>query len=117
MPVHPRAAFFLAVVQMHSPKVFESNLLLKFIHRELVAHFVADVVAGGESVASVYADTHAALVVDAADNAGYLAELVPQVGALAGGVLNHGGDTFGFLQCEVDFLGNLVQAGFLAHEF
>ena len=48
------------------------------------------VVAGRVGVASVDADAHAALVVDAADDAGDMLELPAEVGALSGGVLDDG---------------------------
>lgn len=87
--------------------------MLKLVEGEVVAHLVGQVVAGGKGVAGVDADSHAALVVDAADDAGYLAELESEVAALSGGILYDGGDALGLVEGTVDLLGYLVEAGLL----
>ena len=102
------ATGFLAVVEVYGTKVAEAYGLLKFVESESVAHFVAEVVAGGKGVAGVYADTDAAFVVDAFDDAGNVGEGVAKVGALSGGVLNDGGDSFGLGQGRVYFTCYLV---------
>ena len=81
----------------------------------MVAHLVAEVVAGGEGVAGVDADTYAALVVDALYDAGDVFKLPAEVGALSGGVLNNGGDAFGLSQGGVHLASYLVEAFLFAY--
>ena len=115
MTVHAAAASFLAVVEMHGAQVLASYESIELVEGESVAHLVADVVAGGEGVAGVYADAYTALVVHATDDACYLSEGVPEVGALPGGVLYHGAYLHGLAEGEVNLLGYLVEALLLAY--
>ena len=60
-------------------------------------------------MAGVDADTYAALVVNALDDAGDVFELPAEVGALPSGVLDDGGDAFGLSQGGVHLAGYLVE--------
>ena len=100
---------------MDSTEVLEAYDVLEIVEAELVAHLVAEVVAGGKSVACVDTYANAAFVVDALDDAGDVFELPAEVGTLSGGVLDDGGDTFGLSQGGVHLSCYLVEAFLFAY--
>ena len=106
--VDVRTCILLAVVEMDGAEVLEAYDVLEIVETELVAHLVAEVVAGGEGVAGVDADTYAALVVDALNDAGDVLKLPTEVGTLSSCVLYNGGDAFGLAEGQVHLAGNLV---------
>lgn len=115
MTVDVASAVFFAVVEVDGSEVLESDFVLKLVEGEVVAHLGAQIVAGGEGVTCVDAHSYAALVVDAADDTGYLAEFEAEVGSLSGSVLDNGCDAFGLGEGFVDFCGYLVEALLLAN--
>ena len=65
-------------------------------------------------MAGVETDADTAFVFHPVDDVGQVLEGVTQGGALAGGVFDHCGDAAGFIQSDVDGLGDAVQALLLA---
>ena len=115
MTVHMAARTFLAVVQMDRTQVAEPDDAFKLLHRKLVAHLRAQVIACSQGMARVDADAHTTLVLYPLDDAGYMLKAPTQVSPLPGGVLNHRRHTLGLGQGSVNLTGYLVQALLLTH--
>lgn len=88
MTVDVAATTFFAVVEVDGSEVLESDFAFKLVEGEVVAHLGAQIVAGGEGVAGVDAYSYTAFIIDAAYDAGYLAEFEVEVGALSRSVLD-----------------------------
>ena len=108
------ARTLLAVVKVYGTEIVEAYHPLELLHGELIAHLSAQVVARRQRVAGVDTHSHAALVVDALDNAGDMLETPAQVRPLPRGVLYHSGYSFGLAEGEIDFAGYLVETLLLA---
>ena len=113
--VHMAACILFAVVEVDSTEILLAYQAVELLEAEHIAHLGREVVAGGEGVAGVYADAHAALVVDACNDAGDVLELPSEVGALSGGVLDDGRHALCLAQCHVHLAGYLVKAFLFAY--
>ena len=96
---------------MHSTQVFKAHNALELIKRVFCCLGGAQVITGGKRVAGINAHADAGFVLHAVDNRRQMFELKAEVAALTSGVLNHRRHAFGFIQSDVNGLGNARQAG------
>ena len=87
VPIDPRIEIRLRVVQVKRQHLLQADHLPDLGDRGVPALGRADVVAGGEEVRGVQANTEPLRLLDAPENIGEVADAVSKAGALPGGVL------------------------------
>ena len=110
MAVDVAAHVLHGVVEVHAPKVSEADRAVE-VGEGLLARLVGrKVITRGEGVAGVYTYAYARLVLHEVYDARQMGEVISEIGALAGGVLDDGRDAVRLLEGDVYRLGDAAQA-------
>ena len=108
MAVDVAAHVLHGVVEVHAPKVSEADSAVE-VGEGLLARLVGrKVITCGEGVAGVYTYAYARLVLHEVYDARQMGEVISEIGALAGGVLDDGRDAVRLLEGDVYRLGDAV---------
>ena len=102
MAVNAAAQHLHRIVEVHTAQILESHLAVK-LGKHLVATLLGrEVVARRKRVAGVKTHTHARLILHAVNDIGQVPEGIAKVRALSCGILNHGRNTLGLVEGDVD---------------
>ena len=102
MAVDLRPQLLLRIVNMHSSQIMETDNLVKTTARIRKTLLALDIVASGQSMCRIHANTNPALVLYLVNDMGDLLERMSEVCSLTGSILDHGADTRGLFQSPVD---------------